>query len=224
MEQEKIALAASDTWPIGAAKITFKTLSIDLCRSVAHGALAHIHVIMVFLYGLGKLAAGTEVIKVLLELAPWTQLASFLTGLARLHDIDERTRGAALQSSPPCSEDGNVKPLPEDHLLRGIFWTPDYTEPGCSAVKVDDEARQVEDSTTASVRAERILWQGIRLSTVRRPYFLVNEITNNSKQLEYLDFDPSTKIFTSPCTNCYGTLDVNNMQHAKGSVAAPSTP
>jgi hypothetical protein len=59
------------------------------------------------------------------------------------------------------------RPLPEDFAIRGQIWSQDYFPDGWfENAMVDDEERSLS-SVNGCTRAERILWLGVRIASVR---------------------------------------------------------
>lgn len=150
-----------------AADVTFSIFSVALRRIGDRNVLPHIHVLMVFVRSLSFLTdtAGTS-IHGLLQGVPWVELAHFLNTLSRLEPINERVQSAGL-GGRFLRSDGDTKPLPEDYLIRGMVWCQSYFEAGWFDTQDDEEGRLLELTSTNSMRAERVLWLGIAMSTVR---------------------------------------------------------
>ncbi|KAJ9630950.1 hypothetical protein H2203_001478 [Taxawa tesnikishii (nom. ined.)] len=165
-----------------AADVTFSIFSVALRRIGDRNVLPHIHVLMVFVRSLSFLTdtAGTS-IHGLLQGVPWVELAHFLNTLSRLEPINERVQSAGL-GGRFLRSDGDTKPLPEDYLIRGMVWCQSYFEAGWFDTQDDEEGRLLELTSTNSMRAERVLWLGIAMST----------------RLQYLVYNQDTKAFSAP--------------------------
>jgi hypothetical protein len=121
---------------------------------------------------LSSLASATEITRrrysnaildtsVVLNQVPWEKLCvllnTFLSAELRRGDIE------------PFPDDCK-RPLPEDYVLRGLVWTHDYFPGTWFDVQVDLGERFLEKSTFQTLRVQRILWLGKKLSAVRMPY------------------------------------------------------
>jgi hypothetical protein len=160
---------ASQTAYHHALDLTVLTSSLVFKRIGDNNVLPFAHIYLGFLLSLGTLHSfdfqvqGTYVASSILSAAPWELICSYINTLARsMHPPPH------FESVPFIRpEQGDARPLPEDHLIRGQIWSQDYF-PGdwFKESEVDDEERSIEHASTVRVRAERVLWISYRLASV----------------------------------------------------------
>ncbi|KAL9097512.1 MAG: hypothetical protein Q9165_000408 [Trypethelium subeluteriae] len=161
-----------------ACQLALDTLNVVLNRIGDKNILPHVHVFLVFVWGMFALPPRAS--QYVLERFPWDQLAFFLNTLASSEDVDSRFQTLSDYMQPDSRE---RRPLPEDFLIRGQIWCrgffPDewFTDIG------DVEERMLERASTSKARAERILWIGTRIGSVQLG--------------RWLHYDSSTKHFSA---------------------------
>lgn len=98
---------------------------------------------------------------------PWTEICSFLDTLAKTNTLTFRVQADNF----PKPEEGVGHPLPEDFIIRGQMYSEWYfPETWFKDTMIDDEERLLELPSMAAPRAERILWLGYRLASVRSTF------------------------------------------------------
>ena len=143
-----------------ASRITFGTLSVALGRVGDKNVYPMVHTYLVFLR---SLIAVEKAMKQIEKDVPWSELASFLTTLAKSQVITNRIFNEAF----PMPDAGTGRPLPEDFVMRGQLWSNNYFPyTWFKDAKVDDEERSLELPSFAGPRIERILWLGFRIAAV----------------------------------------------------------
>jgi len=157
-----------------ALDLTFGTLAIALRRLGDKNVYPLVHVYLVFIYS----TVGVEKAMAPLECGiPWSDLASFLTALAK----PEAMTSMVLGEKFPKPVEGVGRPLPEDFLMRGQLWTESFfPNTWFLDAAIDDEERSLELPSMAAPRVERVLWLGHRIATCNR----------------WLSYDPSSSSFT----------------------------
>ncbi|KAK4906608.1 hypothetical protein LTR49_024255 [Elasticomyces elasticus] len=117
----------------------------------------------------------------------WTDIAGLLNYLTRLQPITPRVLQTA-QQRVWLETAGESKPLPEDFSIRGLVWTYFSFCPGWFKIDEDEDwLRQVETASTHRVRADRVLYHGLRLA-----------FTLTAKQeTPYLSYEPSRCTFST---------------------------
>ncbi len=144
-----------------ASHLTFSVLKLALQRPGDKNVLPHAHVSLMFLLRLSTVHRAMSYVD---KDIPWGEIASFLNTLAKSDDIDSRIEDRRF----PQPEKGVGRPLPEDFAIRGQIWSQDYFPDGWfENAMVDDEERSLELPSMAAPRAERILWLGVRIASVR---------------------------------------------------------
>ena len=143
-----------------ASTITFGTFSVVLGRVGDKNVYPMVHTYLVFLR---SLIAVEKAMKQIEMDVPWSELASFLTTLAKSQVTTNRITNEAF----PKPDAGTGRPLPEDFVMRGQLWSNNYfPNTWFKDAKVDDEERSLELPSFAAPRIERIVWLGIRIAAV----------------------------------------------------------
>ena len=146
-----------------ASNLAFTCLSIALSRLRDKNIYPMVHVYLVFLW---SLAAVETAMKCVEHDVPWTEICAFLNTLAKPNAMPSRVQGDVF----PKPDEGVGRPLPEDFIIRGQMYSQDYyPETWFTDAMIDDEERVLELPSMAEPRAERILWLGFRLVSVRFP-------------------------------------------------------
>ena len=162
-----------------------------------------------------RLASGGGV-RYLTNLFPWQSLARFLNSLVRslsFFDKEIEKPGFLLP------EQGYRKPLPEDFLMRGQVWQPDYLPKAWfdqANATLEEDERAMEQASTVNLRSQRFIWLGIRFATEMKRQFAMytgdesltsSRSTFQSGKMERkvepemeehrrLDYSPKTKSFS----------------------------
>lgn len=152
-----------------ALDLNFLTSTLVFQRIGDNNILPFAHILLSFLQSLTSIQSfdfqvdNTYVASSILSAAPWNQIVSFLNKLVR-----------SMQPAPFFESvdfirpiEGDDRPLPEDHLIRGQIWSQKYfPDDWFKDSEVDDEERSIEHASTVRVRAERVLWLSFRLASV----------------------------------------------------------
>jgi hypothetical protein len=156
-----VSALASDSIFCKARSLTFDTFSLVLRRIGDMHALPHVHVMLSFF---SSIASGENVAH-LIDHAPWVELTTFLNTLITIETQQNTTNNInAVLSKPIFPASG--KPLPEDHMIRGLIWALLYFTPNWFEEKIDEEEKYLELRSTTRIRMERILQIGLQLSSV----------------------------------------------------------
>ena len=108
---------------------------------------------------------------------PWQCLVTFLNTVTRSGVSYDRVEAEAF----PQSINGTGHQLPEDWLARGLVWTQHVYPHDFFRINVTDEdERTLELPSHTAPRAERCLWLGVRLASLKR----------------YINYDTTTKEFS----------------------------
>jgi len=161
-----MSLDTRKNWLLDATQLTFDVFHINLAQLKDRNVLPHVHLILVFIHSLSILQQACNDVRVVLELVPWAALAQFLTELARLDGLDERIQHAGLEGTSLRLEHDDARPLPEDHVLRGLCWTRGFFDADWFDSGADEDATLFEVASTTNDRVRRVLLLGLRLSKV----------------------------------------------------------
>ncbi len=144
-------------------QLTFSILSITLRRIGDTNVLPHVNIILAFLWCVANIEQG---LKFLGKSVPWFQLAIFLTSIAKSVEMHSRIESPDFLKP----EKGDRQPLPEDYMLRGQVWSTKYFPDNywtAEAVPDEDERSiSMEPASVGRMRAERVLWLGVRLASL----------------------------------------------------------
>ena len=144
-----------------ASSLAFTCLSIALSRLRDKNIFPLVHVYLVFLW---SLAAVETAMKYVEHDVPWAEICAFLNTLAKPNAMPSRVQ----RESFPKPDEGIGRPLPEDFIIRGQMYSQEYfPETWFEDAMIDDEERVLELPSMAETRAERIVWLGFRLVSVR---------------------------------------------------------
>ena len=156
-----------------ACEFTFKTLKIILARQGDINVFPFVSVTLSFVLTLTKFqhfkdeltSSSLYVVRALLSAVPWQDLCHFLNTLAR---SEQNFRTHYETTEFIRSESGDHTVLPEDHLVRGeVFTHTFFPNTWFNNANSDDEEKSIEHASTAKMRADRILWVGFMLASVR---------------------------------------------------------
>ena len=144
-----------------ASSITWDTLSVSLRRIGDKNVYPLVNTYLTFLHGLVNVKKAMQHVEMDI---PWTELASFLTALAK----PEAMTPKIFKSNFPQPDQGNGRPLPEDFFMRGQVWIQHFfPNTWFESAGVDDEERALELPSMAAPRQERMLWLGYTIALVR---------------------------------------------------------
>jgi hypothetical protein len=156
---------------IQACHLLFSTFSLVLKRLGDQNVLPHINLVMEFLYcAVVQDLNSTEVV---LQRAPWGDIASFLNILKQMEKISPRVEEEAF----PEHNQPDRRPLPEDFLAQGQVWCARHLFPDGwfqDFSHFDEEERSIEHASMTHIRQNRIAWLGIRIAQVRGVVFRPN--------------------------------------------------
>ncbi|KAF2228914.1 hypothetical protein EV356DRAFT_537688 [Viridothelium virens] len=174
-----------------ACRLALDTLNVVLNRIGDKNILPHVHVFLVFIWGI--FALPPRATQYVLERFPWDQLAFFLNTLASSEDVDCRFQTLSDYMQPNSRE---RRPLPEDFLIRGQVWCRGFFPDEWFDDGGDVEERMLERASTSKARAERILWIGTRIGSHGR----------------WLHYNASTKHFSAirSATQDASTAEIEN--------------
>ncbi|KAH7110579.1 hypothetical protein B0J11DRAFT_204662 [Dendryphion nanum] len=142
-----------------AYSLTISTLSTVLRRIGDKNVLPHVHILFAFLSSV----ASMPYVAPLIDPAPWTEIATFLTALMK----SERSEHAFSGSIFPLDQNDNL-PLPDDYWIRGQIWSESYFPEHWFEREHDEDDRNLELASTIKSRIERILRIGYKLSSFGR--------------------------------------------------------
>lgn len=161
-----------------ASTLAFSSLSIALRRTGDKNVFPLVHVYFVFLWGL---AAAEKAMSYVEEDVPWIEICSFLNMLSKPNTLTFRVQTEDF----PKPEEGINRPLPEDFIIRGQMYSQSYfPETWFKDAMIDDGERLLELPSMAAPRAERILWLGFRLGSVRLILLLESQAANFSSSID----------------------------------------
>ena len=141
-----------------ASRLTFSTLSISLQRVGDKNVWPLVHVSLVFLWSLTFVHKAMKYVE---RSVPWSGICSFLNNLAK----PEAITNARIWADTFPHRDG--RPLPEDFQIRGQPYSRWYhPDKWFTNATIDDEERTLELPSMTALRAERILWLGMRIASV----------------------------------------------------------
>jgi len=104
---------------------------------------------------------------------PWERLAVFLNTLGRSGVVDSHVEGSDF----PLSLSGTGRQLPEDFVMRGLVWSPNYLPADFfEGQVVDEDERTLELPSHAAPRTERCLYIGVQLAACDR-WLIYNSTT-----------------------------------------------
>lgn len=158
------AVSTPRAWFTAAISLTFDVFRAHLNRMHDLYVMPHVHLMLIFLLSLCRTCLRLDCMSVyssLTKTAPWRELAKFLEMQTKLDGLNSRTLQAGMTQQFLQPERGDVQPLPEDHLVRGLIWCKDHFPPQWFSRDEDEESRMLERPSTYSVRSERMLWTGI---------------------------------------------------------------
>ncbi|KAK5188948.1 hypothetical protein LTR92_011063 [Exophiala xenobiotica] len=141
--------------------------------------LPFLHFTLAFLWSLSYVPGALVYLE---NYVPWAKLVLSLNSVNRSGVVDARVESKEF----PQHQSGTGRQLPEDFLLRGLMH-PDYVFPGDffeGQILVDEDDRTLELPSHTAPRAERCLWLGVRLASLKR--YITYDIV--SKEFACTDF------------------------------------
>lgn len=145
--------------------LCIQTLTLAFHRYDDANVFPLIHVMLVFFRNLAR--TDCIYVKPLLKSIPWSEVSDFLNNLSLSEGLSAQTIDPAF----PRPERRDWRPLPEDYLIREHVWTIDYFLVNWFGnTTLDEVERTMELPSTVKSRAQRILWLGARIASVRRGF------------------------------------------------------
>ena len=142
--------------------LTFETFIVALRRIGDKNVYPLVHVYLVLIWSL--LNVPKALVHVEMDI-PWIDLATFLTALVHSTTITPKM----VVPMFPEPEKTAGRPLFEDFLMRGQYWSESYFPHSWFLnCKVDDEERGLELASMTAERIERIIWLAMLIVKVRR--------------------------------------------------------
>lgn len=160
-----------------ASNLAFACLSISLSSLRDKNIHPLVHVYLVFP---SSLASVEKAMKYIEHDVPWTEICAFLNTLAKQNIMPSRVQ----RNTFPKPDEGVGRPLPEDFIIRGQLYSQGYFPETWFTDAMIDEECVLELPSMAKPRAERILWLGFRLVSVRsiltckRVYLLILKVSS----------------------------------------------
>jgi hypothetical protein len=175
-----------------------KTTSVVAQRIGDKNILPYMHVYLSYLFGL---AFAPKAFIYVEGTVPWKDIAIFLNTLGRSGVVEARFEDREF---PPQQMTGTGQQLPEDFAMRGLNWAQNYFPLDFfRGPIVDEEERNLELPSHATLRAERCLWLGFQLASVscrpsHQPHSVVPSNLINSPQLNrWMHYDGQSKQFST---------------------------
>ncbi|KAK5454911.1 hypothetical protein LTS15_005631 [Exophiala xenobiotica] len=139
------------------------------CVSIVAGkvgdrnTLPFLHFTLAFLWSLSYVPGALVYLE---NYVPWSKLVLSLNSMNRSGVVD-----ASVESRDfPQQQSGTGRQLPEDFLMRGFKWSDQhyYSSYFFKGQVVDEDDRTLELPSHAAPRAERCLWLGVKLASLKR--------------------------------------------------------
>ena len=125
--------------------------------------LPFMHITLAFIWSLSYVPGALVYLE---KYVPWAKLVLSLNTLSRSGVSEVRIEAKEF----PLQQSGTGRQLPEDFLIRGLVWSPYYFPTDFfDGQVVDEDERTLELPSHAAPRAERCLWLGHKLASVRLP-------------------------------------------------------
>ncbi|EKG09582.1 hypothetical protein MPH_13369 [Macrophomina phaseolina MS6] len=141
-----------------ACRLAFDTLHVVLQRLGDMNVLPHLHILLAFL---SQAAAFPYEASHIFSYVKWETVALFLNELANSETITSKIESSEFLQG----ENDDLRPLPEDYIIRGQLWAYSYYPVSWFNRVLDEEERILELASTVKLRTERILWLGVRLGS-----------------------------------------------------------
>ncbi|KIW38252.1 hypothetical protein, variant 2 [Exophiala oligosperma] len=172
-----VKFSSSDEVTSYVLPVWYQCISIVAAKVGDRNILPFLHFTLSFLWGLSDVP---EALIYLENYVPWDKLVLSLNSMSRSGVVDNEVEAPGF----PQQQSGTGRQLPEDFLMRGFKWSHcHYYDPEFFEGQVTDEDdRTLELPSHAAPRAERCLWLGVRLASLKR----------------YITYDSSSKQFS--CT------------------------
>ncbi|KAK5459656.1 hypothetical protein LTS15_003785 [Exophiala xenobiotica] len=125
--------------------------------------LPFLHFTLAFLWSLSYVPGALVYLE---NYVPWSKLVLSLNSMNRSGVVDARVESRDF----PQQQSGTGRQLPEDFLMRGFKWSDQhyYSSHFFEGQVVDEDDRTLELPSHAAPRAERCLWLGVRLASLKR--------------------------------------------------------
>lgn len=137
------------------------TISLVAGKVGDRNSLPFLHLTLAFLWSLSYVPGALIYVE---NYVPWERLVLSLNTLSRSGVVDARVESKEF----PQQQSGTGRQLPEDFPMRGLIWAPYYFPADFfEGQVVDEDERTLELPSHAAPRAERCLWLGVRLASVR---------------------------------------------------------
>jgi len=139
----------------------FSSISVVAQRVGDRNILPFMHVTLAFIWSLSYVPGALIYLE---NYVPWAGLVLSLNTLSRAGVSDNRVEAEEF----PQQQSGTGRQLPEDFHIRGLVWSPYYFPADFfDGQVVDEDERTLEMQSHAAPRAERYLWLGHKLASVR---------------------------------------------------------
>jgi hypothetical protein len=123
--------------------------------------LPYMHVVLAYLFGLAFVPNALTYVE---GCVPWEDIVVFLNTLGRSGVFEAHFEDSGF----PQQMSGTGRQLPEDFVMRGLIWAQHYFPADFfDGHIVDEDERNLELPSHAAPRAERCLWLGVQLASVR---------------------------------------------------------
>ncbi|KAL6240629.1 hypothetical protein RBB50_012456 [Rhinocladiella similis] len=178
-ERLGVKFSSSDEVTSYVLPVWYQSISIVAAKVGDRNTLPFLHFTLAFLWSLSYVP---EALIYLENYVPWNKLVLSLNSMSRSGVIDNEVKSPAF----PQQQSGTGRQLPEDFLMRGFKWShrhyyaPEFFE----GQVTDEDDRTLELPSHAAPRAERCLWLGVRLASLKR-YLTYDSI---SKQFSCTEF------------------------------------
>ncbi|PSK35018.1 hypothetical protein B9Z65_1601 [Elsinoe australis] len=151
------------------------SLSIEVLSTASHiilsqrnekNTLPHLHVLLVLMDSLCSVSKTCSEALALLTAMPWAEMTAFLNQLTKNkeHVTDQVKNAKSDQQFIPHTKD-DARPLSEDFALRGLLWCRHYFPEKWFDGNSNDDLPYHEPASSESLRIQRVLWLGVKIST-----------------------------------------------------------
>ncbi len=150
------------------------TMTVVFHRHNDANVYPFVHTMLLFFYNLERTQSSYA--GPLLRSVPWKQITDFLNVLSQ----SEKLSAQATDPAFPRPERGDWRPLPEDFLIQEQVWTFSYfPRDWFKNTMLDAEERTMELASTTKSRAQRILWLGVQIASVKACFRSLLVVTAN---------------------------------------------
>jgi Est1 DNA/RNA binding domain len=173
-----------------AIRVLGQTTKIVTQRIGDKNIVPYMHVFLAFLWGSAHVAGVLQYVQAEM---PWEGIITFLNTLGR-SGVDE---SHVVGDEFPQQLSGTGRQLPEDFPMRGLSWARHYFPAAFfQGQVVDEDERTLDLPSHAAPRAERCLWLGVKIASVRNKLFPITEIPANSLKLgRWIAYNKETRKF-----------------------------